>query len=92
MVWYSPKDAYRRGATIRLYRWMEPNEPINSQWGHLPVREWLEREASRIGADPNRLALPIQGRLGVSLAVNSPDLLIASDIPAEFLMQDGAEE
>lgn len=40
----------------QLYNWSDPNEKVDTQWGIITVREWLDKEANRINSDPKRRA------------------------------------
>ena len=41
---------------VQLYKWSDPKEVLKTQYGRIPVREWLAREEQRIVSDPTRTA------------------------------------
>lgn len=57
---------------VRLYKWSRLNEVIDTQYGRITVKEWLEREKDRITSDPSRQAeVRISGGIG-TLIVDRP--------------------
>lgn len=56
---------------IPLYHWSNADGMIKSQYGHVKISEWLEREQERISQDTSRQAVVVtQGNL-MTLFVNN---------------------
>ena len=54
-----PKEAENAGL-FQLYEFSSEDELIQTQWGELPIRAWLEREKGRIEQNPLRRAAVVR--------------------------------
>ena len=55
---------------MQLYEWSDDDEIIESQYGTITCREWIEHEFNRIVSDTNRVAEVREKGHKVTLFVN----------------------
>lgn len=55
---------------MQLYSWSNADDMIQSQYGHIKIKEWLEREQARIAADASRQAVVVTHGHRMTLYVN----------------------
>ena len=56
----------------RHYPFSDLQQPIFSQWGWMPIAEWLEKEKARMEANPHRKAEVVEQYGLRALYVNQP--------------------
>ncbi len=44
---------------VQLYQWGNADDMIQSQYGHVKISEWIQREQTRIAKDPTRQAIAV---------------------------------
>lgn len=59
-----------RPKLIQQCKWMGEEVPVDTPEGQISYKEWLEREAERIRANPGRIAVIRKNGLLIALFVN----------------------